>query len=43
MNPFAKVDGINYERTAVKTRLLNFKDDLLGIIGEYVVPQTQKG
>ena len=43
MNPFAKVDGINYERTAVKTRLLNFKDDLLGIIGEYVVPKTQKG
>ena len=43
MNPFKVVNGINYERQAAKTRLLNFNDDLFKAVQEYVIPKTQKG
>ncbi len=43
MNPFKEVDGITYERQAVKTSLLHFNDDLLEAIRDSVAPQIQKG
>ena len=43
MSPFIKVNGLTYERKAVKTRLLNFGDDLFKAIQEYVLPQEQEG
>ncbi len=43
MNPFIEVNGLTYERRAVKTRLLNFNEDLFKTIGEYVLPQRQDG
>ena len=36
MNPTKEVNGLTYERKAVKTRLLNFNDDLFKAIQEYV-------
>lgn len=38
-----EVNGLTYEREAVKTRLLNFSDDLFGAIQDYVLPQKQNG
>jgi len=43
MNPFNKVNGVNYEREAIKTRLLNFNDDLYKAIEDYVLPQKKEG
>jgi len=43
MNPTKEVNGLIYERKAVKTRLLNFNDDLLKVIQDYVVPQKKEG
>lgn len=43
MNPLIKVNGLNYQRNAVKTRLFKFNDDLFKAIEEYVVPQKQAG
>ena len=43
MNPSKEVNGETYERKAVKTRLLNFNEDLFGVIKEYVIPQKQNG
>jgi len=43
MNPLIKVNGLTYERRAVKTRLINFGDDLFGVIQEYVLPQKKQG
>lgn len=43
MNPIKEVNGLNYERKIVKTRLLNFNDDLFKAIQEYVLPQKQNG
>ena len=43
MNPFIEVNSTTYERKAVKTRLLNFGDDLFKAIQDYVLPQKQKG
>ena len=38
-----EVNGLTYERISVKTRLLNFNDNLLKAIEEYVLPQKQDG
>ncbi len=38
-----EVNGANYQRQAVKTRLLNFGDDLSEVIREYVLPHKQEG
>ncbi len=43
MNPFKDVNGKTYERKAIKTRLLNFNDDLFGAIQEFVLPQKKNG
>jgi len=43
MNPLIKVNGLNYQRNAVKTRLFKFNDDLFKAIEEYVVPQKKEG
>jgi len=43
MNPIIAIDGVNYERKMVKTRLLNFNDDLYKTIEEYVLPARQGG
>lgn len=43
MNPFIKVDGVNYERQAVKTRLFNFSDDLFKAVEDYVLSQKKDG
>ncbi len=43
MNPHRAVNGVNYERIAVKTRLLHFGDDLCKAIEEYVLPNMKPG
>lgn len=43
MNPFIDVGDTIYERQAIKTRLLNFGDDLFKAIQDYVLPKKQKG
>ncbi len=43
MNAIKEVNGLTFERRAVKTRLLNFGDDLLQAIQEYVLPLKQEG
>ncbi|MCX6723662.1 MAG: coenzyme F420-0:L-glutamate ligase [Candidatus Staskawiczbacteria bacterium] len=41
MNPFVEINDKNYERKPVKTRLLNFGDDLMQAIKDYVLPEKQ--
>ena len=43
MNQLIKINGLTYERKAVKTRLFKFSDDLFKAIEEYVLPQKQEG
>ena len=43
MNPIKEVNGIIFERKAIKTRLFNFGDDLLKAVEDYVLPQKQEG
>ena len=43
MNPTIEVNGLTYERKAVKTRLLNFGDDLFKAIQDYVLPMKKDG
>ncbi|MFA6189904.1 MAG: coenzyme F420-0:L-glutamate ligase [Candidatus Staskawiczbacteria bacterium] len=43
MRKIREVNGSNYERKSVKTRLLNFGDDIFEVIKEYVLPQKQEG
>ena len=38
-----EVNGLTYEREAIKTRLLNFGDNLFEAIQDYVIPQKQNG
>lgn len=43
MNQNIEVEGLIYERKAIKTRLFAFGDDLYKAIQEYVLPQKQEG
>ena len=43
MQKIKEVNSSTYERISAKTRLLNFNDDLLEAIEEYVLPQKQDG
>jgi len=43
MNPITKANGLTYERKAIKTRMLNFNDDLFKAIEDYVMPQKEEG
>lgn len=43
MQKVKEVNGLTYERISAKTRLLNFNDNLLEAIEEYVLPQKQDG
>ena len=38
-----EINNLTYERETIKTRLLNFNDDLFQIIQEYVLPKKQNG
>jgi len=42
MNPLIEVNSEIYQRKAIKTRMLNFGDDLFKVIQEYVLPQKQE-
>jgi len=43
MNINKEVNGLTYTRKAIKTRLLNFGDNIFEVIKEYVLPQKQEG
>lgn len=43
MNQIIKVDGLAYERKAVKTRLFKFNEDLYKATEEYVLPEMKNG
>ncbi|MDE1941205.1 MAG: coenzyme F420-0:L-glutamate ligase [Patescibacteria group bacterium] len=38
-----EVGGETYARLPIRTRVINEKDDLLGLVGEYVIPQAKPG
>jgi F420-0:gamma-glutamyl ligase len=43
MNPLIKVNGLNYERKAIKTKQLEFGEDLYKAIETYVLPEKKSG
>ena len=43
MEKIKEVKGVTYERSVIKTHLLNFSDDLFKAIEDYVLPQKQEG
>jgi hypothetical protein len=42
-NPIREIEGVSYERTAVKTHLIWFGEDLLETIKKYAGPQLKPG
>jgi len=43
MNSIVEINGVKYERILIKTHLIGFGEDLMGLIDRYVAPQVQAG
>lgn len=42
-NPLREVEGVTYERVAVKTHLIGFGEDLMGLLKKYASPLLKSG